>query len=32
MFAFEYAISGSWVDPKVEKIQQQAAKREEAVQ
>lgn len=33
MFAFEYAISGSWADPKVEKIQQQAAvKREENVQ
>jgi len=33
MFAFEYAISGSWSDPKVEKIQQQAAtKREETVQ
>jgi uncharacterized protein YhdP len=32
MFAFEYAISGSWSDPKVEKIQQQAARREEAVQ
>ena len=30
MFAFEYAITGSWSDPKVEKIQQQAtAKRED---
>jgi uncharacterized protein (TIGR02099 family) len=29
MFAFEYAISGSWSDPKVEKVQQQAAKKEE---
>jgi len=32
MFAFEYAISGSWSDPKVEKIQQQAAKKEEGNQ
>lgn len=32
MFAFEYAISGSWSDPKVEKIQQQAVKREETQQ
>jgi len=33
MFAFEYAVSGSWADPKVEKIQQQAAaKKEESVQ
>ena len=33
MFAFEYAINGSWSDPKVEKVQQQAAtKREETVQ
>jgi len=33
MFAFEYAISGGWADPKVEKIQQQtAAKKEESVQ
>jgi uncharacterized protein (TIGR02099 family) len=32
MFAFEYAISGSWADPKVEKLSQQtAAKKEEAV-
>ncbi|MBI4990010.1 MAG: TIGR02099 family protein [Rhodocyclales bacterium] len=29
MFAFEYAISGSWSDPKVEKLQQQAAKKSE---
>jgi len=33
MFAFEYAISGSWSDPKVEKLQQQAAtKKEETAQ
>jgi hypothetical protein len=29
MFAFEYAISGSWADPKVEKLQQQAAAKKE---
>jgi uncharacterized protein YhdP len=29
IFAYEYAVSGSWSDPKVEKIQQQAAKKEE---
>ncbi len=30
MFAFEYAVSGSWSDPKVEKLGQQAtAKKEE---
>lgn len=32
MFAFEYAITGAWSDPKVEKLQQQAAKREEGMQ
>jgi uncharacterized protein YhdP len=32
MFAFEYAVTGSWSDPKVEKIQQATAKREETVQ
>ncbi|MEZ5614237.1 MAG: YhdP family protein [Rhodocyclaceae bacterium] len=33
MFAFEYAVTGSWVDPKVEKLQQQAAAtKEESVQ
>jgi uncharacterized protein (TIGR02099 family) len=29
IFAYEYAVSGSWSDPKVEKIQQQAAKKAE---
>lgn len=29
IFAFEYAISGSWSDPKVEKLQQQAATKQE---
>ncbi|MDP1630848.1 MAG: AsmA-like C-terminal region-containing protein, partial [Caulobacter sp.] len=29
MFAFEYAISGSWSDPKVEKLQQQAGAKQE---
>lgn len=29
IFAFEYAITGSWADPKVEKLQQQAARKEE---
>jgi uncharacterized protein YhdP len=30
MFAFEYAITGSWADPKVEKLSQQTtAKKEE---
>lgn len=28
MFAFEYAITGAWNDPKVEKLQQQAARKE----
>lgn len=28
MFAFEYAITGAWNDPKVEKLQQQTAKKE----
>ena len=32
MFAFEYAITGSWSDPKVEKLQQAATKREEPAQ
>jgi uncharacterized protein YhdP len=33
MFAFEYAITGSWSDPKVEKLQQPvASKKEEANQ
>jgi len=33
MFAFEYAVTGSWQDPKVEKLQQQAtAKKEETAQ
>ena len=31
MFAFEYAITGSWEDPKVEKLQQQAAQKEEGM-
>jgi uncharacterized protein YhdP len=29
MFAFEYAITGSWSDPKVEKLQQQATAKPE---
>ena len=29
MFAFEYAITGSWNDPKVEKLQQQAPAKQE---
>ena len=32
MFAFEYGITGSWSDPKVEKLQQAAAKKEEGNQ
>jgi uncharacterized protein (TIGR02099 family) len=32
MFAFEYSITGPWSDPKVEKLQRQAARKEEAVQ
>ncbi len=33
MFAFEYAVTGSWNDPKVEKVQRQAAtKKEETIQ
>ncbi len=32
MFAFEYAVTGSWGDPKVEKLQQQTVKKEEANQ
>ena len=32
MFAFEYGITGSWSDPKVEKLPQAAAKREETAQ
>ncbi len=29
MFAFEYAVTGSWSDPKVEKMQQQATTKQE---
>ena len=29
IFAYEYAVTGSWNDPKVEKIQQATAKKEE---
>ena len=29
IFAFEYTITGSWIDPKVEKLQKQAAAKQE---